>query len=63
MNGLPHAISVPGFRTGILGKLRRAPLREARLVSAPAEVIEHCHLCGKPYRAQANHLCPNLYGR
>jgi hypothetical protein len=63
MHGLPHAIEVPGFRMGILGKVRRAREREARLVSASAEVIEHCQLCGKPYGAQANHLCPNLYGR
>jgi len=63
MHGLPHAIPMPGFRTGILGKLRRAREREARLLSAPTEAIEHCELCGKPYRAQGNHLCPNLYGR
>jgi hypothetical protein len=63
MQGLPHAIEAPGFRTGILGKLRRAREREARIVIAPAEAIDHCRLCGSPHRAQANHFCPNLYGR
>ena len=63
MLGLPHAIEAPGFRTGILGKLRRALKREARIVIAPTEAIIRCRLCGSPHRARANHLCPNLYGR
>jgi hypothetical protein len=63
MHGLPHAIEAPRFRTGILGKLRRAREREARIVITPTEEIVHCRLCGSPHRAQANHLCPNLYGR
>ena len=62
MQGLPHAIKAPGFRTGILGKLRGAREREARVVIAPAEAIDHCRLCGPPHRARANHFCPNLYG-
>ena len=63
MQGLPHTIEAPGFRTGILAKLRRARARDARIVSAPTEAIVHCRLCGSPHRARANHLCPNLYGR
>jgi hypothetical protein len=62
MQAPPHAIETPGFRTGILGKLRRAREREARIVIPPAEAIVHCRLCGSPHRARANHFCPNLYG-
>jgi hypothetical protein len=63
MQGLPHAIEAPRFRTGILGKLRRAREREAHIVIAPTEATVTCRLCGSQHRAQANHLCPNLYGR
>jgi hypothetical protein len=63
MQGLPHAFEAPGFRMGILGKLRRAREREARIVIAPTEAVVHCRLCGSPHRARVNHLCPNLYGR
>jgi hypothetical protein len=63
MTGLPHALEAPRFRTGILTTLRRTVRREARTVTAPAEAIVHCHLCGSPYRARANHFCPRLYGR
>jgi hypothetical protein len=63
MQGLPHAIEGPRFRTGILGKLRRAREREAPIAIAPTEAIIHCRLCGSPHRARTNHLCPNLYGR
>jgi hypothetical protein len=63
MQGLPHAIEAPHFRTGILGKLRRARAREAHIALAPTEEIVNCRLCGSAHRARANHLCPSLYGR
>ena len=63
MQGLPHAIQAPRFRTGILSKLRRSRERVARTVTAPTEAIIHCRLCGSTHNARANHFCPNLYGR
>jgi len=63
MQGLPHAIETPRFRTGILSKLRRSRDREASTMIAPTDAITHCDLCGSLHRARANHLCPNLYGR
>jgi hypothetical protein len=63
MQGLPHAIEAPRFRTGFLSKLRRSHDREAPIMIAPTDAITHCDLCGSPHKARANHFCPKLYGR
>jgi hypothetical protein len=62
MTGMPHALETLRIRIATPSVLRRTLAHEARRVITPAEAI-HCHLCGAPYRAKANHFCPRLYGR
>ena len=62
MTGMPHTIDTPRIRIGMPGLLRRALGLEAHTVVTPARAIVHCHLCGSPHRARANHFCPKLYG-
>jgi len=63
VTGMPQrAIKMPGFRMRPPRTLRRALGLEAQTLFAPSPTIVHCHLCGSPYAARANHFCPRLYG-
>jgi len=63
VTGMPHTIKMPRFRMRTPRTLRRALGLEAPTLFAPSPTIVHCHLCGSPYAARANHFCPRLYGR